>query len=42
MRIAARAGMRKAEVTLTRKLAVGLRRMLGDGIAFATSRAVAA
>jgi hypothetical protein len=31
MRVAARAGMRKAKVALARKLAVMLHRMLADG-----------
>ena len=35
MRLAARAGMRKAKVALARKLAVVLHRMLADGTNFA-------
>jgi transposase len=42
MRIAARAGMRKAKVALARKLAVVLHRMLVDGTAFAAGKAAAA
>jgi transposase len=45
MRIARRAGMRKAKVALARKLAVIMHRMLADGKAFnpaATSKSVAA
>ena len=34
MRIAKRAGMRKAKVALARKLAVVLHRMLADGTSF--------
>jgi transposase len=40
-RLAARAGMRKAKGALARKLAVVLHRMLGDGTAFAASKAAA-
>ena len=38
-RIATRAGLRKAEVALARKLAVVLHRMLADGRDFITSKA---
>jgi transposase len=38
MRLAKRAGMKKAKVALARKLAVILHRMLADGTAFATQR----
>jgi transposase len=41
-RIANRAGMRKAKVALTRKLAVVLHRVLADGTPFAAERAAAA
>jgi transposase len=41
-RLAVRAGMRKAEVALARKLAVVLHRMLADGTPFAAERAAAA
>lgn len=41
MRIARRAGMRKAKVALARKLAVVLHRMLADGTPFAAERAAA-
>jgi len=39
MRIAKRAGMKKAKVALARKLAVILHRMLADGTSFAAQRA---
>lgn len=42
MRLAARAGMRKAKVALARKLAVILHRMLADNVGFAAERAAAA
>jgi transposase len=42
MRLAARAGMRKAKVALARKLAVVLRRMLADGTSFLAAKAAAA
>lgn len=42
MRLAARAGMRKAKVALARKLAVILHRMLVDNLGFAAERAAAA
>jgi transposase len=42
MRLAARAGMRKAKVALARKLAVVLHRMLGDGTGFIADKAAAA
>jgi transposase len=42
MRLAARAGMRKAKVALARKLAVVLHRMLVDGTTFIAERAAAA
>jgi transposase len=42
MRLAARAGMRKAKVALARKLAVILHRMLADNLGFAAERAAAA
>ena len=42
MRLASRAGMRKAKVAMARKLAVVLHRMLVDGTAFAASKAAAA
>jgi transposase len=41
MRVAKRAGMRKAKVALARKLAVVLHRMLVDGTEFAAYKAVA-
>ena len=41
MRLAARAGMRKAKVALARKLAVVLHRMLVDGTTFSAERAAA-
>jgi transposase len=41
MRLAARAGMRKAKVALARKLAVLLHRMLSDGTEFIAHRAAA-
>src|SRR5271169_1075158 len=41
MRVAARAGMRKAKVALARKLAVVLHRMLTDGTEFRTDKAAA-
>ncbi len=42
MRLAARAGMRKAKVALARKLAVVLHRMLVDGTSFLADKAAAA
>src|SRR5271157_990942 len=42
MRLAARAGMRKAKVALARKLAVVLHRMLADGTSFVADKAAAA
>jgi transposase len=42
MRLAARAGMRKAKVALARKLAVVLHRMLADKTSFVADRAAAA
>jgi transposase len=42
MRVAVRAGMRKAKVALARKLAVVLHRMLADGTAFDATLAAAA
>ena len=42
MRLAARAGMRKAKVALARKLAVVLHRMLSDGTSFLADKAAAA
>jgi transposase len=42
MRLAARAGIRKAKVALTRKLAVVLHRMLADGITFLADKAAPA
>src|SRR5882672_6900315 len=42
MRLAARAGMRKAKVALARKLAVILHRMLADGTSFLADKAAAA
>ena len=42
MRLAARAGMRKAKVALARKLAVDLHRMLADGTEFFADKAAAA
>ena len=42
MRLAARAGMRKAKVALARKLAVVLHRMLTDGTSFLADKAAAA
>ena len=42
MRLAARAGMRKAKVALARKLAVVLHRMLADGTEFFADKAAAA
>jgi transposase len=42
MRLAGRAGMRKAKVALARKLAVVLHRMLADGTEFITDKAAAA
>jgi transposase len=42
MRVAARAGMRKAKVALARKLAVVLHRMLADGTTFNAEKAAAA
>jgi transposase len=41
MRVAARAGMRKAKVALARKLAVVLHRMLADGTTFLADKAAA-
>ena len=41
MRLAARAGMRKAKVALARKLAVVLHRMLADGTTFRADKAAA-
>ena len=41
MRLAARAGMRKAKVALARKLAVVLHRMPVDGTTFSAERAAA-
>ena len=41
MRVAARAGMRKAKVALARKLAVVLHRMLADGTTFHADKAAA-
>jgi transposase len=41
MRLAARAGMRKAKVALARKLAVVLHRMLADGTSFLVDKAAA-
>ena len=42
MRLAKRAGMRKAKVALARKLAVVLHRMLADGTTFIADKAAAA
>ena len=42
LRLAARAGMRKAKVALARKLAVVLHRMLADGTNFLADKAAAA
>src|SRR5207249_5800479 len=42
MRLAARAGMRKAKVALARKLAVVLHRMVADGTSFLADKAAAA
>ena len=42
MRLAARAGMRKAKVALARKLVVVLHRMLADGTEFVADKAAAA
>ena len=42
MRLAARAGMRKAKVALARKLAVVLHRMLADKTSFLADKAAAA
>ena len=42
MRLAARAGMKKAKVALARKLAVILHRMLVDGTPFAADKAAQA
>src|SRR5271163_1410242 len=42
MRLAGRAGMRKAKVALARKLAVVLHRMLADGTSFLADKAAAA
>ena len=42
MRLAGRAGMRKAKVALARKLAVVLHRMLADGTKFIANKAAAA
>ena len=42
MRLAARAGMRKAKVALARKLAVVLHRMLADDTSFLAEKAAAA
>jgi transposase len=42
MRLAARAGMRKAKVGLARKLAVVLHRMLVDGTNFLAEKAAVA
>ena len=42
MRLAARAGMRKAKVALARKLAVVLHRMLADGTNFLAEKAAVA
>src|SRR3954468_20365425 len=42
MRLAARAGMRKAKVALARKLAVVLHRMLADGTSFLADKAASA
>jgi hypothetical protein len=42
MRLAARAGMRKAKVALARKLAVVLHRMLADGTSFLAEKAAVA
>jgi transposase len=42
MRLAARAGMRKAKVALARKLAVVLHRMLADGTSFLADKAATA
>ena len=41
MRLAARAGMRKAKVALARKLAVVMHRMLADGTSFLADKAAA-
>jgi transposase len=41
MRLAARAGMRKAQVALARRLAVVLHRMLADGTEFCAEKAAA-
>jgi hypothetical protein len=41
MRLAARAGMRKAKVALARKLAVVLHRMLADDTEFRAGKAAA-
>ena len=42
LRVAQRAGMKKAKVALARKLAVVLHRMLADGTTFMTSPAARA
>ena len=42
MRLAARAGMRKAKVALARKLAVVLHRMLASGTTFLADKAAPA
>ena len=42
MRLAKRAGMRKAKVALARKLAVVLHRMLADGTRFTVDKAATA
>jgi hypothetical protein len=42
MRLAARAGMRKAKVALARKLAVVLHRMLANGTTFLADKAASA
>ena len=42
MRLAARAGMRKAKVALARKLAVVLHRMLANGTTFLADKAAVA
>jgi transposase len=41
MRLAIRAGMRKAKVALARRLAVVLHRMLADGTEFVAGKAAA-
>jgi chromosomal replication initiation ATPase DnaA len=41
MRVAKRAGMRKAKVALARKLAVVLHRMLANGSVFVAGKAAA-